>query len=315
MDVVCAGECIVDLIPIDRNVYKACFGGSPMNTAIACSKLGLKTGVITCIGRDPLGNFLADTLRYNSVDVSRIRGSSYRTTLAVVVKLPGGDVDYIFYRKPWSLSADTEYVMDEGDVDYLSRARLLHISGFAFSQNPAREEYRKLISEARRLGLKISLDPTFRADVWRDMDEAYMVYKELFGMVDIVLSTDRELKTLLRLDDIRSILNCYRDYGWRVLGIKMGVRGSMLCVDGDMVSLESFKVYVLDTVGAGDAWNAAVIYGILRGLPIDEIVLMANAVAAIKCTRVGAVDGLPTLEEVIRFISSSGKPRYIEPSI
>lgn len=144
MDVVCAGECIVDLIPIDRSVYKACFGGAPMNTAIACSKLGLKTGVIACIGRDPLGSFLADTLRYNSVDVSRIRRSSYRTTLSVVIKLPGGDVDYIFYRRPWSLSADTEYIMDEGDVDYLSRARLLHISGFAFSQNPAREEYRKL---------------------------------------------------------------------------------------------------------------------------------------------------------------------------
>jgi len=160
--------------------------------------------------------------------------------------------------------------------------------------------------------LTISLDPTFRADVWRDMDEAYMVYKELFGMVDIVLSTNTELKTLLRLDDIRSILSCCKDYGWKVLGIKMGAKGSMLCIDDNILGLESFKIDVLDTVGAGDAWNAAVIYGILRGLPIDEIILMANAVAAIKCTRVGAVEGLPTLEEAIRFISSSGRPRYIE---
>ncbi|MCX8162396.1 MAG: sugar kinase [Candidatus Bathyarchaeota archaeon] len=311
IDVVCGGECIVDLIPIDRSVYKACFGGAPMNTAIACSRLGLRVGAITCIGNDPLGEFLVDTLRSNLVDLSRVRRSSLRTTLALVVKLLGGEVDYIFYRKPSSLSADTEYAMDEADLEYLSRARLLHVSGFAFSQDPARGEYLKLLSEARRMGVKTSLDPTFRMDVWRDLDEAYKVYRRLFSIVDIVLSTDRELKTLLGLTDVSKILDICEDYGWEAVGIKMGARGSILCIEGDVAGLESFKVDVVDTVGAGDAWNAAVIYGILNRLTVDETVLIANAVAAIKCTRIGAIDGLPTLEEAKRFISYTDRPKPI----
>lgn len=309
MDVVCVGECIVDLIPLGESVYKACFGGAPMNTAIACSRLGLKVGAITCIGNDRLGDFLLETLKANMIDVSRIRRLNLRTTISIVSKQRMGEVDYIFYRKPWSLSSDTEYYLSSEDVEYLRGARLLHTSGFAFSQKPARDEYQKLIREAKKIGLAISLDPTFRIDVWPNLAEAYEVYRELFHVADIVLSTYRELRILLGIDSIRGILDLCSKYGWRILGIKMGAKGSILYMDGATSSLESFKIKVADTVGAGDAWNAAIIYGIIKGLAIDEVILLANAVAAMKCMRVGAVEGLPTLEDVKRFIESRSDSR------
>lgn len=309
MDVVCVGECIVDLIPLGESVYKACFGGAPMNTAIACSRLGLKVGAITCIGNDRLGDFLLETLKANMIDVSRIRRLNLRTTISIVSKQRMGEVDYIFYRKPWSLSSDTEYYLSSEDVEYLRGARLLHTSGFAFSQKPARDEYQKLIREAKKIGLAISLDPTFRIDVWPNLSEAYEVYRELFHVADIVLSTYRELRILLGIDSIRGILDLCSKYGWRILGIKMGAKGSILYMDGATSSLESFKIKVADTVGAGDAWNAAIIYGIIKGLAIDEVILLANAVAAMKCMRVGAVEGLPTLEDVKRFIESRSDSR------
>lgn len=308
LEVVCVGESIVDLIPIEEGLYKACFGGAPMNTAAACSRLGLTVGVLTSVGLDPFGDLIVNTLKAYGVDTSHIHRSRFRTTVAVVFRLPGGEREYLFYRKPWSLSADTELKLDELDIEYVLQAKLLHLSGFSLSQNPAREEIFRLIGEAKRRDIAVSVDPTFRSDVWPSLDEARRVYRRVLEEADVVLATLTEFKVVFGLDSLDGAFKKAEDYGWKLLGVKMGGAGGILYSKGEAIGLNAFQVDVADTVGAGDAWNAAILYGFLRGLSLEDSLTLANATAAIKCTRIGAVEGLPTIEEVYRFIERRGKP-------
>jgi len=312
LDVVCVGEAVIDLIPVGESAYKACFGGAPMNTAVACSRLGLKTGVITSVGREAFGEIILGVLRDEGVDTQRVRRSPYRTTLAVVAVLPGGEREFFFYRKPWSLSADTELKIEKEDVKYAGSAKLVHFSGFILSQEPARSNVLELIEKLKG-GPLLSLDPTYRADVWPSPEKARRVIYDVLHKIDILLATASELKLLLSTDNSAEAIEKARLMGIRYIGIKMGRRGGILAYPEKAVYMPTYSfVKVKDTVGAGDAWNAAVIYSILNGLSVEDALCLANAVASLKCMHIGAVDGLPTLDEARKFIARHGLPGMVK---
>ncbi|RLE89674.1 MAG: hypothetical protein DRJ49_02240 [Thermoprotei archaeon] len=309
LDVISLGEAIIDLIPIDHFTYKACFGGAPMNTAIACAKLGMRVGVLTAIGRDALGEIIVRTLNQYGIDTSRVRRLPYRTTLAFVVKLPEGEREFFFYRKPWSLSADTELRLEESDYEYVCSSKILHLTGFSLSQEPARSSILTLLENISGK-LMVSLDPTIRLDVWKSIDDLRKTMKRAIEYIDILLATRSELELLLEVRGLEKVIESLRSMEFKVAGIKMGRLGAILIEDEKAIYMKSFKVEVKDTVGAGDAWNAAVLFGISKGDKIEDILCLANAVAAIKCMHVGAISGLPTYEEVLKFISVKGIPEY-----
>jgi len=315
-DLICVGEAIVDMIPINHFTYKAAFGGAPMNTAIAASRLGLKVGVLTSVGIDAFGDFLTNTLKSHKVDVSRVKRAPYRTTLAVVVKLPRGEREFFFYRKPWSLSADTELTLNEQDLEYASSAEVVHISGFIFSQEPARSNVLKLLDYVKGRGVLVSFDPTYRSDVWSSVEETKEVYEQVLRKVDFLLLTLRECEVLFGTSSVEDVIRIVRRSRIRLLGIKMGRRGGVITDFKRAVYMPAYEdVEVKDTVGAGDAWNAAIIYSQKAGFSLEEAINFAHATAVIKCMYVGAIVGLPTYKEAVEFMRAKGKLPYKELEI
>ena len=307
LDLVCVGEAILDMIPIDGFTYKAAFGGAPMNTAVAAARLGLRVGALTSVGSDAFGRFLLETLRERGVDVSRVKVAPYRTTLAVVVKLPGDEREFFFYRKPWSLSADTELVLDEGDVEYARSAKVVHVTGFILSQEPARSSVLQLLEEVAGRAT-VSFDPTHRPDVWGGEEEARGLYRRVVELADVVLLTLRECEVVFGAKTPEEAVRRAREAGVKVVGVKMGGRGGVLADEDRAVFMPAYRgVEIKDTVGAGDAWNAAVIYSMLRGFDLEWAINFAHAVAVIKCMHVGAIAGLPTPEEVGEFVRKHGR--------
>lgn len=303
MDVVCFGEIIADFVPVGDRLFKVCFGGAPMNTAIACSRLGLDVAAISAVGSDPFGEFLLDALRSNRVNVERVRVTSHRTTLAFVSRVKGENV-FFFYRRPWVVSADTELELDEEDLAVASKAAVFHFTGLPLSHEPLRLSALKMVEELRRRGVIVSFDPTYRPDSWGSEEEARKVTLEAAKRSDVILATLGEYRFLLGKTEPEEIVEECRRMGAKVVGVKMGERGSVLGDRSSLWSMEAYPVRVVDTVGAGDAWNAGVIYGLVKHLPLSETIKIANATAALKCTAHGAVDGLPTLNQVKSFVES-----------
>ena len=130
-----------------------------------------------------------------------------------------------------------------------------------------------------------------------DIDEVYNYSThELLRLVDyLIASADFA-------EDPRELA---QRYGCPVVGITRGAEGAtFLDADRRLIRVPGFDVNVADTTGAGDVFHGGFIFGLLQGWALEEVIRFANAVAAMKCTQIGARRGIPRLEEVQRFLSS-----------
>jgi sugar/nucleoside kinase (ribokinase family) len=311
-EVIGIGEVLIDFIAtepvsyIEASTFRKFFGGAPMNTLVGVSRLGLTAGAITVVGDDPFGHFLLKELKSNGVDVSHVKVKrNVRTTLAFVANEPEtGERTFIFYRSPWVKGTSVDSLSPEDiDYDYISSAKILHVSGFALSQNPTREAIFKSIMYARKSGVKVSFDPTLRLDVWRSERSIRTVYNRTLKLSNIAMFSREEAEFIFKTKNPEEAANKALKYGVEIAGIKLGDRGALVKTrGGESIYAPAFKVKAVDTTGAGDGWNAGLLVGLLRGWDLEKCVKVANAVGALVVTKHGAITALPYKEELIKFI-------------
>jgi len=315
-EVVGIGEVLIDFIAtepvpyIEASVFKRFFGGAPMNTLVGISRLGSTSGAITVVGDDPFGHFLLRELKSNGVDVSRVKiKKKLRTTLAFVVNEPEtGERTFIFYRSPWVRGTSVDSLLPEDiDYEYISSAKILHVSGFALSQNPTRKAIFEAIFHARREGVKVSFDPTLRLDVWRSERTIQTIYGKALKLLDIATFSREESEFIFGTSDPDKAADKALKYGINIVGIKLGEKGALVKTrDGARVYMPAFKVKAIDTTGAGDGWNAGLLFGLLRDWDLEKCVTIANAVGALVVTRHGAITALPYRNELNDFLRERG---------
>ncbi|MDH5441819.1 MAG: sugar kinase [Candidatus Bathyarchaeota archaeon] len=310
--VVGIGEVLIDFIATEPVPYTEathfmkCFGGAPMNTLVGIARLGISSGAITAVGGDPFGKFLINELKRNGVDTSRVVVKERtRTTITFVANEPlTGERTFIFYRKPWVRgTSDSSLTPEDIDYEYISKAKILHISGFSLSQDPSRRASLSAVRHARKSGVKISFDPTLRSDVWNSENTLRRTYSKMLKLSDIATFSREEAEFILETSDPRKAAEKALRYGVEIVGIKLGSEGAYVKTkEGIDVSAPAFKVKAVDTTGAGDGWNAALIVGLCRGWKPERCVKIANAVGALVVTKHGAITALPYKEELNRFL-------------
>ncbi len=126
---------------------------------------------------------------------------------------------------------------------------------------------------------------------------------ELARLCDYVVASEEFSRDMLGWrDDPGSFRQEVGKQGFRIITITLGSRGSVTFAGDTIVLCPAFPVDVVDTTGAGDAFHAGYLYGLLQKLPLEDTVRFASAVAALNCRKVGARAGLPTLSDVQRFL-------------
>ncbi|MCC6065327.1 MAG: sugar kinase [Thermofilum sp.] len=317
VEVVCAGEILVDVIPREVGPYRegtlleVHFGGAPANVAVGVARLGRRSAFVGSVGKDPFGDMLAEYLASEGVYTGWLARKDARTSLAFVVAKPQGERDFFFYRPPWVATADA--MLEDGDVDWeaVRKVKVVHVSGVALSQPPLRDTVLKLMEVARSAGAHVSLDPNYRADIWLGgVERARLEFKNALQRSTVVMLGYDEMEPLLGTSD-------YREAAEKLLSmaphleyaaVRLGSRGAYVATRrGERVLVEAFKVPVVDTTGAGDAWAAGfIVFALLEGRSLHEAVLLSNAVAAVKCTRRGATAGMPKRSELRAFLEERG---------
>ncbi|MEM2091888.1 MAG: sugar kinase [Candidatus Bathyarchaeia archaeon] len=315
-DIVGIGEALIDFIAtepvsyLEASAFRKFFGGAPMNTLVGVVRLGLTAGAITVVGDDPFGHFLLKELRDNGVDVSRVRvKGNVRTTLAFVANDPEtGERTFIFYRSPWVKGTSVDSLSPEDiDYDYISSAKILHVSGFSLSENPTRKAVLSAIKHARRMGVKVSFDPTLRLDVWRSERTLRRLYSAVLKLSDIATFSREEAEFIFGTSSPDEAADKALKYGVSVVGIKLGDRGALVKTwDGRRIYEPAFKVKPIDTTGAGDGWNAGLLVGLIRGWDLERCVKVANAIGALVVTKHGAITALPYRDELNKFLRERG---------
>jgi sugar/nucleoside kinase (ribokinase family) len=312
-EIVGIGEVLIDFVAtepvsyIEAPAFQKCFGGAPMNTLVGVARLDSTSGAITTVGEDPFGQFLIQELKRNGVDTSCVKvKKGTLTTLAFVANEPEtGERSFIFYRKPWvSGTSDSALSIQDVDFDYVKNAKILHVSGFALSQNPSRTAILAAVKHAKKEGVKVSFDPTLRLDVWSSERTIRKLYSQMLKLSDIATFSQEEATFIFRTKNPERAARISLKHGVDVVGIKLGVNGALVMTkEGKKVHVPAFKVKTIDTTGAGDGWNAGLLVGILKGWDLETCVTVANAVGALVVTKRGAITALPYKNELNSFLS------------
>ena len=304
VDVVAIGELLIDMIAdnpglrlAEQTTFKRFAGGAPANFAVGIKRLGLTSGVITKVGDDFFGRFLLETLKKEQVDISQIKVTNeYKTALAFVGLDEKRNPSFSFYRSP---CADIMLTQEEISEEYIKSAKLLMCGTVSMADEPARSAIFKAINYAKKHGLQVVCDPNLRDDLWHYKDPREHIFRILKD-TDIFLPSISEAEFITG-EKGEKAFKTILDLGPSILAITHGAEGSTVLTKDEKFFAPSYKVDVVDTTGAGDAFAAGLITGLLTNMPLDKIPYFANAVSALKITRKGAMN-IPTLKEVENFM-------------
>ncbi|MGH9769979.1 MAG: carbohydrate kinase family protein, partial [Blastocatellia bacterium] len=189
----------------------------------------------------------------------------------------------------WYHDDGTRIVPEELKREMIARARVLHIDGFDTKTAIQAAQW------AHEAGMPVTID----------LDTAYPGIDELLPLVDCLITSQGLANELAgTMDELRALKNLHERYGCYLVAMTQGSRGALAYVENQFIASPAFRPPVIrDTTGAGDAFRAGFIYGLCKGLSIEETMRAANAVAALQCRELGARDGLPTEEELRRFLA------------
>lgn len=313
LDIISLGELLVEFVRKERDVMHTVPGdyvgpfpsGAPAITIDTCARLGLKTGFIGVVGEDDFGRMLIERLRSDGVDVSRIRIDKNSVTgMAFVAYKSDGSRRFVFNLKH---SASAKLSPEDIDSEYVSRARLLHISGSTlYISTSAREACKRAVEVAKSNNNIVSLDPNIRLEL-ASIEETREMLNHIIRDTDVMLIGEDELIAIAGDTDVGKATYKMFDLGPRLVIIKRGKRGSMAVTNsGDIIEVRAFLTEEIDPTGAGDVFNAAFIYGYLNSWRLEKILVFANAAAAIKVGRRGPMEGPRSYDEVVELILKRG---------
>ena len=228
MDIVTIGEVLIDLTQTGKDArgipqFAANPGGAPANLAVAASRLGAQTAFIGKVGADAFGRYLKEVLAENKVDVSGMAvDADHPTTMAVVSVDATGERDFSFYR---SANADVMLCKEDISDEALKAAKIVHFGSVSLTADPSRTATLDAAARAKKLGAVITYDPNYRANLWKNKEEAIAQMKAPLPLVDILKVSDEELPLLTGTTDCESGTAQLAQNGIRLIFVTLGANG------------------------------------------------------------------------------------------
>lgn len=304
-DLTIAGEINLDLIlyglpaqmDLDRELMGTDFaltlGSSSAILAHNASVLGLKVGFVTKLGHDALGPICLKLLEEGNVDVSRAAYTTTGTPTGITIQL-----DHNGSRHTLSYAgAMNEMVYEDLDIGYLRDSRHFHLSSL-FLHKALQKDLPGMFRDFKKAGLSTSLDTNDDPE-----DRWDGVLDELLGIVDIFLPNEGEA---MRITGRGSAEEALAALAQRVpiVAMKCGGRGSLVSYRGTTAAIPPITVIPVDTVGAGDSFNAGFLKGYLDGKSPEDCAAMGNATAALSTLRRGGIEAFRDRQFMKEFLKS-----------
>ena len=294
------GEALIDMLPRTSTEGEACFapyaGGAVFNSAIALGRLGAPSGFFSGVSNDMLGEILADSLAASKVDTRYLARSDRPTTVAFV-KLVNGQATYAFYDE-----ATAGRMLSEADLPTLpAEVDTLFFGGISLVNDPAASTYEAL--QARESGARVTMiDPNIRPGFVAGKEADYRARIErMVARADIVKLSDEDLRWLEGQGDLTALARGILARGPKVAFLTEGARGARAVTATQDIFVAAQVVKVVDTVGAGDTFNAGVLCALhqagaltkaalasLSDATLTAALTLGTRAAAVTVSRAGA---------------------------
>lgn len=267
---------------VEISDYVQAAGGEAATTMVGLQRLGLQTAYAGRFGDDAAGDFGLESLVSEGVNTDfaeQVAGA--RTQIAfIVIDERTGERTVL-----WQRDKRLRYSEADAPLDAAVRGKVLHLTPHDTAA------CLKMARHARENGIIVSLD----------IDNLFDGIDGLLPLVDILVASAEFPARFLGIADKReAVLEIKARYGPGIVGVTLGDAGSLLLANDTFIETPGFAVPngCKDTTGAGDAYRVGLIYGLLSGESVEESARMANAVAALKCRKIGARTALPDCMEL-----------------
>lgn len=311
MDLVSIGECMIEFYPdsqLGPNIYIQGFGGDTLNVLIAAARLGTSVTYLTKVGDDQFGKYLLESWEKENIDISLVKQAKNSFTGIYFIYLDEyKERSFVYYRKG---SAASTFDPSDFDFSLISKSKILYTSGITQALSKSNQNTVKMLfkefKENYPESMQIAYDPNYRGKLWSRISEAGNAQEEILPYVDIILPSFPTDALLTKSESPEEMINFYTENGIEVVIVKLGREGCVFTLDKGR-SIQHFPALkidqIVDTTGAGDAFNGGIFSGIIKGNSIPEAIKIGTIVAGIKIQGKGAINSLPTKNEVQKYWS------------
>lgn len=258
-------------------------GGQVATAMVALARWGAKTKYIGKLGSDELGQFSLHSLQEDGVDVSSVTIEPNTTNQFAMIIVDGVSGERTIL---WDRDERLMYRAGELQKEEVCSGKILHLDGHDIQATIQCARW------AKEEGIPIVID----------IDKVEPLTGELIRQIAFVVTSSRFPTLITGISDREKALIELQKQTSGFLCSTLGHEGAMALVNGEILYVKGFKIKAVDTTGAGDVFHAGFIYGLLQNWEVVQILRFANAAAALKCLDLGGRKGIPTLEEVEKFL-------------
>jgi len=291
-DLILSGDVIPEFGQVEKLVDSATLSIGSSSAIFACgaARLGLKVAFIGVCGNDVFGRFMMDEMSKRNVDVSNVIVRTGGQTGLSVILTNLSDRAILTHS---GLIADLQ-ASDIPD-DLLRQSRHLHVASY-FLQTKLQSDLPNLFHRAHSLGLTTSLDTNY------DPSEQWIGFDELLSVTDVFLPNQTEALSITKSSDVESAARQLATKA-KLISVKLGADGALACSQNSVSKSTSISVNVVDTVGAGDSFDAGFLYGYLNDWELEKSLRLACVCGALSTQQAGGTNGQSTFEEAMKYVS------------
>ncbi len=286
--------------------YRASLAGAESNTAIGLCKLGISASWMSRLGSDEFGRFVLNRIRAEGVDTSAVRiDPEHRTGVMFKQREYGGETTAFYYREN---SAASHLRPEDLSPEWFQGAEYLHISGITPVLSKSCEEtVFAAVEMAKTKQVRVSFDPNIRKKLMHGED-CTNLFRKLTFSADVVMMGLDEAEFLFGTKEIPNILDAVFSGGpVRFVAVKDGARGAFVASRAERHRIPPYPCRPLETVGAGDGFNAGFLAGLLEDRPLEVCGRMGAVAGALATQTTGDMEGYPSKERMERILNGEGE--------
>ena len=291
-DLILSGDVLPEFGQVEKLVETASLtiGSSSAIFACGAARLGLKVAFIGVCGDDVFGRFMLDEMSKRNVDVNNvIVRSNGQTGLSVILN----------NRSDRAILTHSGLIAELRSSDIsdnlLRQSKHLHVASY-FLQTKLQPDLPNLFDRAHVLGLTTSLDTNY------DPSEQWFGFDELLSGTDVFLPNQVEALSITKASDVESAARRLATKA-KLVAVKLGANGSLACSQNSVSKSTSISVKVVDTVGAGDSFDAGFLYGYLNNWELEKTLRLACVCGALSTQQAGGTSGQPILKDAMKYVS------------
>ena len=306
-DLIAMGRIGVDMYPLQVGVglesvtsFGKFLGGSATNVAVAATRHGLRSAIITKVGQDPFGDYLVNELGRLGVDNQFVgRSAGLKTPVVFCEIFPPDNFPIYFYREP--KAPDLDIASNELDLDLIRAANIFWFTVTGLSQEPSRQAHHSAL-DARAGKAETIIDLDYREVFWKSEKDARAEIAKVLGQVTVAVGNREECEVAVGESDPDRAADALLERGVKLAIVKQGPKGVLAKTKSERIVVEPYPVDIVNGLGAGDAFGGALCYGLSQSWELEKVLRFANVAGAIVASRLECSTAMPYLEEVVTIV-------------